>query len=122
MPKNKILIVDDEPDTLDTLAAILRARKYEVMIASSGAEGIEKAKKEKPDLILLDILMPNIDGYEVCTRLKLDKDTSKIPIIMLTAFSESSAIQKAYKVKADDYIIKPFSFPILFGKLGKFLT
>jgi putative two-component system response regulator len=66
--------------------------------------------------------MPDIDGYEVCTRLKSDKDTKKIPIIMFTALSDSVSIQKAYKVKADDYIIKPFSFPILLGKLNKFLN
>lgn len=121
MPKNRILLVDDEPDIVETAAFMLQARNYLVSTASGGLEGIEKAKKEHPDLILLDIMMPEVDGYDVCMRLKADEDTKHIPIIMLTAKGESEAVLRAHKLGAEDYIVKPFSLPILLGKLKKFL-
>jgi DNA-binding response OmpR family regulator len=121
MPKNKILLVDDEPDIIETVAFMLGTRNYSVSIASGGIEGIEKAKKEHPDLILLDIMMPDIDGYEVCSELKANKDTKDIPIIMLTAKSESEAVLRSHSLGADDYVVKPFSLPVLLNKLKKFL-
>lgn len=121
MSKNKILLVDDEPDIVETAAFMLRARNYSVSTALGGSEGIEKAEKEDPDLILLDIMMPGVDGYEVCTKLKAGKSTKNIPIIMLTAKGESEAVLKSHTVGADDYVVKPFSLPTLLGKLNKFL-
>jgi len=121
MPKNRILLVDDEPDIVETAAFMLQTRNYLVSTASGGLEGIEKAKNERPDLILLDIMMPEVDGYDVCMRLKADEDTRHIPIIMLTAKGESEAVLKSYGLGANDYIVKPFSLPSLLGKLRKFL-
>ena len=88
MPKSRILLVDDEPDIVETVAFMLQTRNYSVSVASGGLEGIQKAKSEHPDLVLLDIMMPDVDGYDVCMRLKSDEETKHIPIIMLTAKGE----------------------------------
>jgi CheY-like chemotaxis protein len=118
MPKNNILLVDDNPGIT---ALMLKSRGYSVSIASDGLEGIEKAKSEHPDLILLDIMMPGIDGYEVCTKLKIDADTKHIPVIMLTAKEDPEAISKSHARGADGYIVKPFSLPVVLNKLKDFL-
>jgi len=121
MPKNKILIIDDEPDIAETVMFMLQARKYQVSTALGGIEGLQKAKAIRPDLIFLDIMMPDMNGYDVCTKLKSDKDTKHIPIVMLTAREESEAVLKSHGLGASDYIVKPFSLPTLLGKLRKFL-
>jgi len=121
MARSRILLVDDEPDIVETVAFMLQTRNYSVSIASGGLEAIEKAKTEKPDLILLDIMMPDMDGYDVCMKLKTDKSTKDIPIVMLTAKGENEAVLKAHSIGADDYVVKPFSLPTLLGKLRKFL-
>jgi len=118
MPKSNILLVDDNPGIT---ALMLKSRGYSVSIASDGLEGIEKAKDEAPDLILLDIMMPGMDGYEACVRLKTDADTKHIPVIMLTAKEDPEAISKSHKLGADDYIVKPFNLPVLVSKLKAFL-
>jgi len=122
MPKSRILLVDDEPDIVETVAFMLQTRNYSVSIASGGLEGIEKAKNEHPDLILLDIMMPDMNGYDVCMKLKADVGTKDIPVIMLTAKSESEAVLKSHSLGADDYVVKPFSLPTLLSKLKKFLV
>jgi two-component system alkaline phosphatase synthesis response regulator PhoP len=122
MPKSRILLVDDEPDIVETAAFMLQARNYSVITASGGLEGIEKARSERPDLILLDIMMPEVDGYDVCMRLKADEDTKHIPVIMLTAKGESEAVLKSHSLGADDYVVKPFNLTTLLGKLRKFLS
>jgi len=121
MAISKILIVDDEPDIAETMAFMLQARNYSVSVASGGLEGIEKAKTEVPDLILLDIMMPDMDGYDACKKLKANKITGHIPVIMLTAKGENEAVLKAHSIGADDYVVKPFSLPTLLNKLKKFL-
>lgn len=121
MSKSRILLVDDEPDIVETVSFMLQSRNYQVSIASGGQEGIEKAQKEHPDLLLLDIMMPDVDGYDVCMKLKSDEDTRNIPIIMLTAKGESEAVLKSHSLGADDYVVKPFSLPTLLSKLKKFL-
>lgn len=121
MSKSRILLVDDEPDIVETAAFMLQARNYSVSTALGGLECIEKARDEHPDLILLDIMMPDMDGYDVCMRLKTDEDTKHIPIIMLTAKGESEAVLKSHSLGADDYIVKPFSLPTLLGKMKKLL-
>ena len=118
MPKGSILLVDDNPGIT---ALMLRSRGYLVNVALDGLEGIKKAKNEHPDLILLDIMMPGIDGYEVCMKLKTDEDTKHIPVIMLTAKEDPEAISKSHARGADDYIVKPFSLPIVLSKLQDFL-
>ena len=121
MTKSRILLVDDEPDIVETVAFMLRARNYTVSVASGGLEGIGKAKDELPDLILLDIMMPDMDGYDVCRKLRAEDDTKHIPVVMLTARDESEALLKSHSVGADDYVVKPFSLPALIDKLEKFL-
>lgn len=121
MARSRILLVDDEPDIVETVAFMLQTRNYSVSVASGGREGINKAKTEDPDLILLDIMMPDMDGYDVCTKLKADKSTEHIPVIILTAKGENEAVLKAHSIGADDYVVKPFSLPTLLSKLRKFL-
>lgn len=115
----KILVVDDEPHLVDMVATRLRANRYEAVTAVRGGEGIEKAKREKPDLILLDVLMPDMDGYGVLSRLKEDKETEKIPVIMLTVRHWSEDIERALSAGAVDYIGKPFEPKDLLDKIQK---
>jgi len=104
----KILIIDDEMDFIDLLKARLEAEGYEIIAACDGAQGLEKAKEEKPDLILLDIMMPKMDGYQVCRFLKFDEAFKHIPIIMLSARSQAQDQKKGTEVGADAYVTKPF--------------
>lgn len=104
-----ILIVDDTPDNLDLLSSILRKRGYDTRCVERGSEAIEIAKSGWAELILLDIQMPEMDGYEVCTRLKADPQTESIPIIFISALSDLSDKKKAFKVGGVDYISKPFT-------------
>jgi len=117
----KILIIDDEPDVIETLEFMLKARGFEIISASDGLSGISRAKADNPDLILLDIMMPGMDGYEVCSKLKRENATKNIPIIMLTAKGESDAVISAHKLGANDYIVKPYNLPTLLAKLNKFI-
>lgn len=121
MGKSKILVVDDEPDIVETVSFMLQARNFDVITASDGLEGLAKVRSEHPDLTLLDIMMPGMDGYDVCIKLKKDKDTMNMPVIMLTAKGENEAVMRAHKSGADDYIVKPFSLPTLVSKLNKLL-
>jgi DNA-binding response OmpR family regulator len=122
MSDKKILLVDDEPDIVETVKLMLELRNYEVNVAYDGVKGIEQATKEKPNLILLDIMMPQMDGYSVCHMLKTNKKTKDIPIIMLTAKGESDAVTKSYNVGADDYIVKPFNPSTLLEKVRKWMA
>lgn len=104
----KILIVDDVPDNLSILGHFLKQSDLQIFIARGGAQGIEFVKKNKPDLILLDVMMPDIDGYEVCRKLKSDESTKNIPVIFITGLVETENIQKGFEAGAVDYITKPF--------------
>jgi signal transduction histidine kinase len=106
--KNLILVIDDNPANLQVLGNQLRDRDMEIAVATSGAKGIEIAKAKSPDLILLDIMMPEMDGYEVCERLKSEDRTKDIPVIFLTARMEEDDIVKGFSLGAVDYITKPF--------------
>jgi len=108
MNKEKILVVDDEQDLLDFVKLRLEAHNYTVVTASDGVEALEIFKKEKPDLVLLDILMPKLDGFQVCQALKNDPLTADIPVIMLTAKDRVEDIKKAKHIGANGYLIKPF--------------
>lgn len=108
MNKVTILIVDDTPANLKTLAGILK-QEYRLVISKSGEGAIELIEKgERPDVILLDIMMPGIDGYEVCRRLKQKDETRQIPIIFITAKSEEEEKRKGLSLGAAAYITKPF--------------
>lgn len=106
---NKILIIDDVTENLNILRNILTTSGYELFLAKDGLKGIEIARNIMPDLILLDIMMPNIDGYETCKILKEDKDLKDIPVIFLSALSETKDKIKAFEVGGVDYIPKPFN-------------
>jgi DNA-binding response OmpR family regulator len=121
MGKEKILIIDDEPDFVETLTLMLQARNYDVVTALDGTEGLSKVRTEHPDLTILDIMMPGMNGYEVCQKLKTSDDTKNMPIIMLTAKGERASVIEARIVKADDYIVKPFTLPTLINKVNKLL-
>jgi len=105
----KILVIDDEPLVVEVLKIMLEIKNYEIITASNGIEGIERSVREKPDLVILDILMPGMDGYQVCRKLKEDRKTMTIPVIMLTALGGQSAEkEKGYSSGAYGYIFKPF--------------
>jgi DNA-binding response OmpR family regulator len=105
MPK-KILIVDDEPQIVEICQDYLKAAGYETVIAGNGAQGLSLARREKPDLIVLDLMMPEMDGLDVCRALRRESD---VPIIMLTARVEETDKIIGLELGADDYITKPFS-------------
>ena len=107
--KQKILVVDDEADILTLLQYNLEKAGFIVFSAKDGPEAIDLAKKERPDLLILDLMLPSMDGTEVCRILKREEDTSHIPIIMLTAKSEEVDRIVGLELGADDYITKPFS-------------
>ncbi len=108
MAKKKILIVDDEPDVRDVIRIVLESENYETQEASNGAEGLEKISKRPPDLIILDFMMPKMNGPDVCQALKKDLLLRHIPIIMLTGRGELADKVKGINAGADDYILKPF--------------
>ncbi len=109
MKKKKILVVDDEEDLLELVRYNLSREGYDVFCAVTGEEGLRAAKKEIPDLIVLDLMLPGIDGLEVASKLKGDTGTKNIPVIMLTARGEEADIVTGLELGADDYITKPFS-------------
>ena len=107
MPKKKtILIVDDTETNIDILLDLLN--EYDVAVATDGESALEIAFEDSPDLILLDIMMPEMDGYEVCRRLKSNEDTKSIPVVFITAKTDEDSIEEAYEVGGIDYVTKPF--------------
>ena len=108
MPK-KILVVDDELDAVELLSIRLKSSGYDVISALDGNACFKKASEEKPDLIILDILMPKINGFEVCKRLKERNETKDIPVIMLTALTKEQDLSKGLEQCADCFITKPFN-------------
>jgi two-component system alkaline phosphatase synthesis response regulator PhoP len=117
----KILVCDDEPYILMALTDAVEMEGYECVTAINGKEALEKARETLPDLIMLDIMMPFMDGFEVCRELKADAVTRDIPIIMLTAKSQQVDIQKGKDAGADDYITKPFRPSTLRKKFNEVL-
>ena len=109
MAKGKILVVDDEIYIVHILDFSLGMEGYTVVTALDGEQALDKARAEKPDLIVLDIMMPKLDGYETCKRLKADDATKSIPVILLSAKGRNVDQKIGFEVGADDYITKPFS-------------
>lgn len=105
----KILVVDDEPSIVRLMEFILARQGHEMMAAVNGEEALEKIRLHKPDLVLLDIMMPRIDGYEVARTLRADPETATLPIIMLSAKAQEEDIRKGVAVGVNEYITKPFS-------------
>ena len=107
MPSARILAVDDSPTILAMLEEILVSAGYEVITAEDGAEALESARNDRPDLILLDVMLPKLDGYRVCRLLKFDQKYKAIPIIMLTAKTEEQSMATGLRTGADQYLTKP---------------
>ena len=117
----KILIVNHDPNTVRILRYFLEKEDYEVLTCSNGPEGLKKAAREKPDLILLDILLPEMDGHQVLRRLKRDERTARIPVFVLSVLAQEADVLKAIESGAADYFIKPFSPPIVVAKIRRAL-
>ena len=109
MGRGKALVIDDEEYIQHILNFSFGAEGYDVLTASDGEEGINKAKNEKPDIIVMDIMMPKMDGYEACKRIKADPETKDIPVILLTAKGREADRKLGADAGADDYVVKPFS-------------
>jgi two-component system alkaline phosphatase synthesis response regulator PhoP len=126
--KGKILIVDDDPDILEALTVILEAKEYQVITARDGVEGLANLKAEKPDLLILDLLMPKMDGFAVCKELQ-DPRWSKfrdIPILILTSVREEASrrryeLETGLELDVDDYVEKPIAPDVLLERVGKLI-
>jgi len=119
MSKKRILVIDDENELAKAIQIRLSVSGYEVLTACDGVEGLEKAKKEKPDLILLDVSMPKMDGFKTLEKLKQNSQIKFIPVIMLTAKSQLDDVTKATDLGAEDYIVKPFDYITVLDKIKK---
>jgi len=126
MAEAKILLIDDDPDFVEATRTVLESVPYEVVVACDGDEGLEKAQEERPDLILLDIIMPTKDGFYVCEKLKSDPELWDIPIIMLTSLSQhisdtAYSLQDGMMQEADDFIDKPVRPNELLARVARLL-
>ncbi len=117
----KILIVDNTQKNIQVLGALLKQKGYKIYVARDGLQALETVNRVKPDLILLDVMMPNLDGYETCKRLLADEGQPNIPILFLTARVESEDIIKGFKAGAVDYIVKPFNAAELLARVNSHL-
>ncbi|WDP91584.1 MAG: response regulator [Desulfobacter sp.] len=115
--RSLVLAVDDKPQNLQFLGKLLSDQGYELVMAESGRQALDFVKKEVPDLILLDIMMPDMDGYEVCKRLKKDLGTSHIPVIFLTAKTDTEDVVKGFDAGGVDYVTKPFNSAELMARI-----
>jgi len=118
----KILIVDDEPSIVMSLEYLLRRKKFDVLIARNGTEALNILGKSTPDLILLDIMMPDVDGYEICEFVRTSPELKHIKIIFLSAKSKKSDIEKGMQLGADAYMVKPFSTKDLLAKVNELVN
>jgi len=121
MTKKKVLVVEDEAELTGAIQIRLEQAGYEVLIAYDGQDALEKARTENPDLIVLDLMLPKIDGYKVCRMLKFDEKYKKIPVVMLTARAQEKDENLGYEVGADAFITKPFKYQVLLAKIAELL-
>lgn len=117
MSRERVLVVDDEQDLLELVSYNLNKEGYRVVGVASGEEALTAARRDVPDLILLDLLLPTVDGLEVCRRLKADPRTQHIPVLMLTAKSEEADVVTGLELGAEDYVTKPFSPRVLVARV-----
>jgi DNA-binding response OmpR family regulator len=122
MNSKTILIVDDEEDLVETVRFPLEMEGYHVLVSHNGEEALDQARKEKPDLILLDLMLPKMDGYKVCHRLKSDDRYKHIPVLMLTAKSQEKDMMLGMETGANEYITKPFDIRDLLKKVKQHLN
>lgn len=121
MSQAKILAVDDEVDLVETVRFPLEMEGFEVLVSYNGVDALDQVRKECPDLILLDLMLPKLDGYKVCRLLKFDERYKHIPILMLTAKTQEKDVLLGIETGADDYITKPFDIDKLIKKVKNFL-
>ncbi len=119
--KKRVLVVDDEPDLVQMMKLRLEADGYEVLTASDGQGGLQRAQNEKPDLIILDLMMPKMDGYKVCTMLKRDTRHQNIPIVLFTARADTQDEKLGFECGANAYIRKPFEPAELLATIRKWI-
>ena len=119
--KTCILLVDDEPDLVQMVSFRLTASGYEVITAFDGQQALDQVKKGKPDLIILDLMLPKLDGYKVCRLLKFDERTKSIPVLIFTARAQVEDVTLATECGADAYLTKPFEAKVLLDKLQELL-
>ncbi|MEW6556167.1 MAG: response regulator [Elusimicrobiota bacterium] len=118
----RILAIDDDAITLELLEFFLTRHKYEVTTATNGPDGIKKAQALQPNLILLDVMMPMMDGIEVCKKLRADEKTAKIPILFLSALGQDIEVMKGLMAGSDGYIVKPFEPDDLLNQIQKLIS
>jgi len=119
--RKKILVVDDDPTTVNIISHFLQKENYRVSTSLSGVDGLKKAFKETPDLILLDIMMPDLNGFLFMSIFRKDQDHARIPVLMLSSLSEEADVLRGLEIGAADYITKPFSPQVLIAKVKKSL-
>ncbi len=122
MDKKKILLVDDSSTTLMMEKMILSQGAYDLITASDGEEALERAEQERPDLILLDVVMPKMDGFEACRRLREHAETKAIPVIMVTTRGEAQNVEQGYALGCNDYVTKPINGLELMTKVKSLLA
>lgn len=118
----RILVVDDDPEILDLTRTVLRDGGYQVLVASDGRKGVALAQSERPDLILLDINMPGLDGWEALRVLRMDEETRRIPVAMFSVRYDFAEKAEALKRSANDYIVKPFSYDEMLERVARLLA
>ena len=120
--KPKVLVVDDEPNILMSLEFLMRKSGYEVFIARNGTEALQLVHEQRPNVLVLDIMMPEVDGYEVCQHIKASPELRHIRVIFLSAKSKEADIEKGYAAGADLYLTKPFSTRNLVQRINEFIS
>ncbi len=118
----RILVVEDDPSFLRAISHILEREGYDVVTASNGMAGLRKAKEESPDLLILDVMLPGVDGFEVCHRLRAESQTAKLPILMLSAKGQDADRTTGLEVGADDYLTKPIDRSVLLERVEALLA
>jgi DNA-binding response OmpR family regulator len=122
MKPKKILVVDDEVDLVETVRFPLEMEGFDVLVSYNGEDALNQARKESPDLIILDLMLPKLDGYKVCRLLKFDERYKNIPILMLTAKTQEKDKILGKETGADEYITKPFEMDYLMEKVKAYLN
>lgn len=122
MAKKKILLVDDEHDLVETMQLALEAKGYEIACAYDGEEGLKAAREGAPDIVILDLMMPKMNGYQVCWELKNNDVTRNIKVIMLTAKTQETDKFWGHETGADDYVTKPFEMSALLKRIADFAS
>jgi DNA-binding response OmpR family regulator len=119
---SRILVVDDTPANIQTVAAILKDKGYQLSVATNGRQALAALERTRPDLVLLDVMMPELDGFETCSRIKAHGAWREIPIIFLTGKTETADIVKGFELGAVDYVAKPFNAHELLARVHTHLT